>query len=182
MGQVFSAALSTGTDASTQTFKRALRSSSRGAFSLVEIMLSLGIISFAFVGLLGLIPVGLNTAATSIDATVETQIMQRVTAVARQAKFSELPQMDRDPSKNNGEEAPDFFFDEQANEVIDPAAITARNYVYTAAVTLLKETKVPSNKATFLNPNLATLNLHIRRISAPREVRLVSLFIANNGQ
>ncbi len=152
------------------------------AFSLVEVSLALGIISFAFVALLGLIPVGLGSAATAIDATVETQIMQRVTTMARQAKFSELAKLDRHPGQEeNGVEKPDFFFDEQATEVVGDAEIAAQDYVYTAAVTLKESTEVPSDQASLSNPNLATINIHIKRISAPKAGRLVSVLIANNG-
>src|SRR4051794_7542521 len=105
-------------------------------FSLVETTLALGIVSFAFVGLLGLIPIGLNSFVKAMDATVEAQIVQRITTVARQAKFSELSKLDSNPGMEKGEELPDFYFNEQGSEVVDPEAISANRYVYTAAVVL----------------------------------------------
>lgn len=153
------------------------------AFSLVEVTLALGILSFAFVALFGLIPIGLVTFATAIDATVETQIVQRVTTVARQAKFSELEKLDRYPGKTEkGEEAADFFFDEQGNEIVADSAIAAKEYIYSAAFQLQDESSVPAaGGAQAVNPNLATVVLTIRRISAPNEARNANLLIANNG-
>jgi uncharacterized protein (TIGR02598 family) len=151
-------------------------------FSLVETALALGILSFAFVGLLGVIPVGLNIFANAINATVESQIVQRVTTVARQTKFSQLSKLDYNPGQKDGEETPDFYFNEQGTEVVEAEEIKQLRYVYTAAVVLQPESGIPaSSGAQSSNPNLATLNIIIKRISAPRERRMVSALIANNG-
>ncbi len=162
---------------------RTAGSRSHRGFSLVEVVLSLGVVSFAFVGLVGLIPVGLESFSQAVDSTVTTQIAQRVTTVARQAKFTELGALDRQPGlANGGQEVPDFFFDEQGVEVSDPAAIGAQRYVYTAAVKVQAGMAMPGDAAAAAtNPNLAVINLQIRRISAPRDARLVSIYIANNG-
>jgi uncharacterized protein (TIGR02598 family) len=152
------------------------------AFSLVEVMLSLGIISFAFVGLLGLIPLGLDMFRTAVDATVEAQILQCVTTVARQGKFSQLQELDRNPGQQAGVELPDFFFDEQGGEITDPHAIQSAEYIYTAAVLVKPVSTVPTgSRGEAINANVATVNIFIRRESAPRDVRLASIFIANNG-
>lgn len=154
----------------------------RSAFSLVEVMLALGIISFAFVALLGLIPLGLDMFRNAVDATVEAQILQRVTTVARQGRFSQLDQLNRNAAQQAGKEAPDFFFDEQGSEITDPNAIKELQYIYTAAVLLKPVSNIPAGASSEeANPNVATLNVFIRRESAPRDVRHSSIFIANNG-
>lgn len=155
---------------------------STAGFSLVETALALGILSFAFVALLGVIPIGLTTFASAINTTVEAQIVQRVTTVARQTKFTELAKLNANPGQNNGEETPDFYFNEQGTEVSDASAISQSRYVYTAAVVLQPESGIPAGtQAQATNPNLATLNIVIKRISAPRERRMASAWIANNG-
>ncbi len=52
------------------------------AFTLVEIALALGVISFAIVGLVALIPAGLNNFRASMNASVGSQIFQRVVSDA----------------------------------------------------------------------------------------------------
>jgi uncharacterized protein (TIGR02598 family) len=146
-------------------------------------MLALGIISFAFVGLLGLIPLGLDMFRSAVDATVEAQILQCVTTVARQGKFSQLQELDRNPGQLGGTEAADFFFDEQGGEITDPEAIKSAQYIYSAAVLVKPVWAVPTAGpgGEEINPNVATVNIFIRRESAPRDVRLASIYIANNG-
>lgn len=51
---------------------------SRRGFSLVEVVIALGVISFALVGILGLFPIAINTAAESKAETRITNIAQSV--------------------------------------------------------------------------------------------------------
>jgi hypothetical protein len=49
-------------------------------------------------------------------------------------------------------------------------------------VVLQPESCLPTaTGAQAINPNLATLNIVIKRISAPRERRMASVWIANSG-
>lgn len=62
-----------------------LRPGRRG-FSLFEVVLALGVISFAIVAILGVLPTGLQTNKSSQDETRATQIAQTVlSSVASQA-------------------------------------------------------------------------------------------------
>lgn len=62
-------------------------------FSLIEVTMAIGIVAFAFVGLMGLLPVGMSAFNHAIDSTVEAQIAQRVFAEAQQVKFTDLDQV-----------------------------------------------------------------------------------------
>jgi len=62
----------------------------QAAFSLVEVTIAIGIVAFAFISVLGLIPTGLNDSRQAIDATVGSQIMQRVVNEAQQTDFDQL--------------------------------------------------------------------------------------------
>ncbi len=76
----------------TQLKVNALRSI-RGrneAFSLVEVTLALGIVSFAMVTMVGLIPLGLVTLRTAMDSTTESQIVQEIGSQTRLTAFSQL--------------------------------------------------------------------------------------------
>ena len=102
------------------------------AFSLIEVSLSLAVVGVGFVSLLGLLGNGLSQYRESIDATVTSQLAQRVINDAQQADFSTLvdakaianvaPSPDfsfRAPSLN----APAFrYFDAQGTEIIPEAA------------------------------------------------------------
>ncbi|XHR31081.1 MAG: Verru_Chthon cassette protein B [Chthoniobacteraceae bacterium] len=62
----------------------------RRAFSLVEVVLALGIISVSLLAVMGLMPVGLKTMREAMDATVESQILQKINAEASLTPFSQL--------------------------------------------------------------------------------------------
>jgi uncharacterized protein (TIGR02598 family) len=65
-----------------------------GAFSLVEVVLALGVISFAIVAILGVIPAGLNTGHSAQDETRASHIAQGViTALSTEASsnFQKVP-------------------------------------------------------------------------------------------
>ncbi len=59
------------------------RHRSRSAFTLIEVAISLGIFSFAFIAILGVVPSGLRSMRDSIDATAGARILQGVEADLR---------------------------------------------------------------------------------------------------
>lgn len=88
---------------------------SRVAFSLVETVLALGLVAFAFVGLLGMLPAGLQTFRKAVDTTVGAQIAQRVVGDAQQTDFDVLV-----PSSTTADfyVLPVRYFDDQGNEIV----------------------------------------------------------------
>ena len=62
-------------------------------FSLVEISLAIGIIAFAFVALLGLLPSGLTIFRSSVDTANETWIMQDLNSMIQVTDWSKLDSM-----------------------------------------------------------------------------------------
>lgn len=81
-------------------------SRSRG-FSLVEVTLSIGIIAFAFVALLGLLPAGLTSFRAAIDSNNETRIVQSLIGKVQMTDFSQVPDLDFSVSNEV------FYFDEE---------------------------------------------------------------------
>lgn len=114
------------------------------AFSLVEVVLALGILSFAFVGLLGLLPVGLNTFRQSVNALVALQITQRVVNEAQQTDFNTFV-------KNQQAVR---YFDDEGNELLN-----ATGAIYYVNVRILPEVTVPG--ATQTNVNLAEITVQV---------------------
>lgn len=78
----------------------------RQAFSLIEVVLALGIVGIAFIPLMGLLPVGLAASRGSMDSSVVSQIVQQIGADAAQADFEAIPLLEGDR-----------YFDDQAREL-----------------------------------------------------------------
>ena len=91
--------------------------SRRGAFSLIETALALGIVAFAFVALLGLLPAGLSTFRKAIDTTVSAQIVQKIVSDAEQTDFDTLFGQ-AESSDANYYVLKTRYFDDQGSEVV----------------------------------------------------------------
>jgi uncharacterized protein (TIGR02598 family) len=123
-------------------------------FSLVEVVLALGIITFAFVPLLGMLPLGLDFSRQAIDTTVAAQIAQQLTTEAQQTDFSRLPEL------ATASVADPFYFDDQGNKTADiPGAI------YKAVYDISPSTELPDNVST---GKLATVTICILNTKANR--------------
>lgn len=60
------------------------------AFSLIEVTIAIGIVSFAFMAIMGLIPTGLNAFRSAIDTSVSGQIFKSVINETQQTDFGAL--------------------------------------------------------------------------------------------
>lgn len=153
-------------------------------FSLIECALALGVVSFSFVALVGMLPVGLNSFHGAIDATVGAQISQKVLSEVRQAKFSELGAFNINPDPDPDKPSADFFFDGDGTTT---PTTTAENHIYEAAVQVSYSSKLqvgvqPADlKSDPANAHLAVIHVVVRRITAPELKREYSAFVANNG-
>ena len=144
-------------DTSRHCVRNAQRKRTRkAAFSLIEVTLAIGIVAFAFIGVFGLVPTGLNTFRQAIDTSVGSQITQRV--------FNEAQQTDFDVLLKNGVGAfwnkPVRYFDDQGNELS-----VAANATYQLNTRILAATSIPngdtSSSHKITNANLATVTIQI---------------------
>ena len=112
------------------------------AFSLVEVVISLGVLAFTSVGLFGLLSLGLGHFRTAVDVSTASQISQRVVADLQQMEFDTL----LDAGANT---AGDFYtlpergFDEQGSEIVpaDPDRPTpeeSRQMLYRVRIRVAK--------------------------------------------
>ncbi len=62
----------------------------KGGFSLVEVTMALGIVSFAVIGIMGLLPTGLSSLRSAMNQTVEAQIVRSVGSQSVVAAFTNL--------------------------------------------------------------------------------------------
>lgn len=86
----------------------ALKTQHSQGFSIVEIALALGIVGFAFIALMGLLPAGLTTFRAAIDQTNEGRIMESLTSQTEAAEFNNLAKEFDFPQSNAV-----FYFDEE---------------------------------------------------------------------
>ena len=135
-------------------------------FSLVEIALAIGIIAFAFVALMSLLPAGLTTFRRALDISICTQIAQRIVSEAEEVDFTVLTDVANLPASQPGRDpsfqmhrvtakgaSPDIlirYFDEEGNEIIPskPPALTADEQlrvIYAVNVRIIPRVTLPSS-------------------------------------
>ncbi|MBN8709303.1 MAG: hypothetical protein BGO12_18985 [Verrucomicrobia bacterium 61-8] len=131
------------------------------AFSLVEVVIALGIVSFAMMGIVGLLVVGMNTFRASIDTSVQSRIAQKVIGDAVLTDFGKL-------------EAYESYFDESGRQVSAGDA----QMVYTVGVTLA----ILTNSITqSLSPDVAkNVVVTIRNRTRPDEVKTFATVVVKN--
>jgi uncharacterized protein (TIGR02598 family) len=112
-------------------------------FSLVEVVIAVGVAAFALVALLGLLPSGLKTFKSTMNTAVGSQIAQRVFNDMQIANWSNLTNTAR-------------YFDEQGNELTTSNAV---NCIYWVQVntTGKNSTKFLGNTST----NLMTVTVMV---------------------
>lgn len=113
---------------------------------MIEVTLSIGIISVALVPLLGLLPTGLNSFRESMFVTVSTQIAQRLVAEVRQADFVGLA----------AGEQPERYYSVEGIEV--PAAQKAES-VTSARVTVQDNAVLPGGVGASANLKLIRVEI-----------------------
>ena len=116
----------------------------RRGFSLIEMILAIGVVAFAFVALMGLLPVGLNTFGAALDTSVRSQIVQRFVSDAEQTDFDTL----------QNQPAVLRYFDDEGSEKDKSLS------VYTASMTVKPTTALPK---TAVSSNLVTLSIKIAK-------------------
>jgi len=128
-------------------------------FTLIEIALTLGVLSFGFLATFGLIPVGMGTYRQAMDTSVGSQIVQRVLNDAKQTDFNTLIGSGTAPSFR--------YFDNQGNEVT-PASTTVAiplSAIYEVNTRVSGSTSLPMSSGTSSGtgnfPTLATVTVQI---------------------
>lgn len=141
------------------------RKNSRG-FSLVEVVLALGILVFCLVALLGLIPSGLQSFRAAMTLTVESQIAQSISGDLQLTDFTNLKTMLATDVERH--------YDDQGIEVESGSPLT----VYTATISL-NDLVSPANL-----PPEAIRNVQIRIVNktTPTRESMYSVIVVNNNR
>jgi len=141
------------------------RSRPAAAFSLVEVVLALGLVSFAVLAIMGLLPTGLSTLRQAMSQTVEAQIVRTIGAEAVVAPFTNLASV--------------TYFDDEGL----PTA--GDNAFYTVDVTTTNSIFPGSTSAGVLTNSLIALNIQIvarPNPAAAGKTNFYTLQIANAGK
>jgi len=165
-------------------------------FSLVEVALAIGIVAFAFVALLSLLPAGLTTFRRALDTSICSQISQRIVGEAQQVDFDVLTDRNNLPASSDNREfsfrmrrpgTMDVllrYFDEQGNEII-PASPNRLSpdetlrVIYAVNVRVIPRVTLPTGSQGFPvaramaeSGNLAQVTVQIARNPSGRELEL----------
>ena len=149
------------------------------AFTLVEVVIALGIIAFAFVPVIGLLPVGLDMSRQAMDATICAQIAQQLTSEVQQTDFTDIASLAN---------VTPYWFDDQGKMVAGGAG----GAIYTAAFTVSPTTKLPDSN-TINTGKLATVAIcvlntkagrtdHQNDPTASRDSRKFIVLVPDNGR
>ena len=147
-------------------FKKSGQSVPRtAAFSLVEVVLALGVVSFGLVSLMGLLTVGLKTFRDAMTTTTESEISQQLSNQLQLASFSAL---------ENTNQSSYYYFTEEG------CATNAGSAIYSARIDPPVKFTVPGGD-TSATPNTLKLVIYIWSKTSPQTTNAVPVQIANNG-
>lgn len=127
---------------------RFLRRAAR-AFTLVECALALAVVGIAFVPIMGLLPVGLNTSREAINFSIGSNIAQQLFNAAQQTDFNIL-------TGSSSTVGAVRYFDYQGVEVKDAGS---PSITYHAKTRVVATTAYPG--AAGSNPSVATVTIQV---------------------
>ena len=102
-------------------------------FSLVEVIVALGIVAFAFVGLLGIIPSGLSSFRQSVDQARALNALNMVASAVRNTRLDAVIYGDANYAM------PAFFSDSAAASTSDPTKFYVGQPTWAARFYLLED-------------------------------------------
>jgi uncharacterized protein (TIGR02598 family) len=141
-----------------------------GGFTLVEVTLAIGIISFAFVAMFGMLPVGLSVSRQAMDTTIEAQIVQQMKTQALQTDFSRLDELD---------DADELYFDDQGKQVEAANGIFRAKFASVSA-----NTRLPDGTSTSRLKTVTILVANTKgtaETTGSREPKKFTTLIPDNG-
>ena len=127
-------------------------------FTLVEVIISLGVVAFGFIAILGLLPKGLTTFRSAMDNSVGAQIAQKV--------LNDSQQQDFDTLIANGNSRSVRYFDDQGNELPNKSRA-----IYHVNTRILVSTGMPGES---INTNLATVTVQVANNPGNRTLPMVN--------
>jgi len=168
----------------------------QSGFSLVEVVLAVGVIAFAFVAIMGLLPAGLQQFRQAVDNSVCTQIAQRVIQDAQLTDYSTLVDAPHLPQNlagyymqansyclsDTGKHNPIHvrYFDESGNEIIPQSQVPSDKelaaIIYHVNTRIAPATYVPGTDTNLgsSNTSLATILVQVAFNPSGRTLKFTS--------
>ena len=148
---------------------------SAAGFSLVEVALAIGVVAFAFVAIFGLLPTGLSISRQAMEASVASQIAQRVINDAQQSDFAELLKdaagITISGTNQTGRKA-ERYFDDQGGEL---AATNKSLAIYHVNTRITPATAMPKTGTSNIdNVHLAVVTVQVANNPGNRQLALSS--------
>jgi uncharacterized protein (TIGR02598 family) len=131
------------------------RGASSSGFTLIEVVLALGIAATALVSLFGLLPTGLKTFRNTVNTAVSSQIAERAFNDIQVANWSDVQSTNR-------------YFDEQGNELTNSGSSNAPNCLYWVLVNITNSLSGTAATSTTLMGSTST------------NLMTVTIMVANN--
>ena len=129
-------------------------------FSLVEVVMALGIMSVGLVPLMALLPIGLKVHRQAIEVTVASQIVARVTHEAQQTDYTDLTLAGNSPLT--------YCFDDQGNLLSSGkgdqtvfATCKDSKRIYDVRATVNQAASLPAAGSMAQSPSLARIQIDI---------------------
>jgi uncharacterized protein (TIGR02598 family) len=132
-------------------------------FSLIEVVIAVGVAAFVLVALLGLLPVGLTTFRSSMNSAVGTEIIQRVVGDVQAADFDSI----------SGQTF--RYFDEQGSE-LPAASNNAPRCIYWVSILPVNQVALPGAPTS---TNMKTVTIMVVNNPAHRPASLI--FVPTNS-
>jgi uncharacterized protein (TIGR02598 family) len=148
----------------------------RAGFSLIEVAISTGIVAFAMVGILGMVPVGLASFRQARENTVEPDIVQALTSELDTTTFANISSM--------AYPAQTYYYDAEGNSITPVGSAPPSNAIYTAKISLQSISATATATSTFpVNlPNEAyNVQIQIANITGAGQPHTYSVIVANKN-
>ncbi len=138
----------------------------RSAFSLIEVMLAMGVITFAAVTAVGVIPVGLTTLRQAMDDTVESQIIRSIGARTLVTPYSQM---------STSFAGTRFYYDEEGTFLTNSPATRPLAARYCAVATLAAPT-FPGSAAVSTGLTNSLMTVRIQLTAGPNDTASTTNF------
>lgn len=150
----------------------------QAAFSLVETVLALGVVSICLLGVIGLLPTGLNSMRQAMDITLEAQIVRHLSSETLLTPYADLEALYSNKT---------FYFDQDGIEIVGGGSVPPNGVKYIVNTRVLNPVYPGSETVaqTVVASSLCSIEIAFETQNAVQgsssSGRIYHLEIANNG-
>ena len=143
------------------------------AFSLIEVTLAIGLVSFCFLTVVGLMPVGLNALRLATGQTVEAEIVQKLSGQILLTPFSKLPLEKLD----GGYSGATFYYDQEGGELLGS---NTSNGIYSVTTSSTNAVVYPGSGTNSLN-SLRLVQINVKKTPGISGTNTFNVYVPSSG-